>query len=86
MRMTRAQFDWLETLVSYGPELSHCDLMLFSGVSPCYWPQMRFLIDEGFIHHEPYRTYILTERGRLAWAIQSGINARIAGQRKAVAA
>lgn len=33
-------------------------------------------LDRGLIHHEPHRDCLITEKGKIAHALQAGMNAR----------
>lgn len=75
--MTWRQFNLLTALVRYGP-LRLRDLAIEADFPPCrYWLELGQLVDAGAISKPGGPcVYSITERGRIAWALQNGMNAR----------
>lgn len=90
MKIRTIAFVYLETLVKHGQrdELRTIDLAGASGMR--VWGsnhQMLIRIRDAGLVSQPYHgVWRITERGKIAWAIQSGINARRRGQKLARAA
>lgn len=90
MKIRTIAFVYLETLVLHGQDdmLRSIDLSGASGQR--IWGsnhQMLLRIRDAGLVSQPYHgIWRITERGKIAWAIQAGINARRRGQKLARAA
>jgi len=85
--MTFTQFVWLDVLVREGGQIARLDLQVEEQIAGNRWPQFQRLIHMGLVlsHGQRSYPYIITERGRIAHALQSLIYARQARAKKRAA-
>jgi hypothetical protein len=85
--MNFRQFVILDTLAREGQPMSSFDLTYISDINQRYlYNEAKVLTSAGFLCKPHQGLYILTERGKIAHAIQVGRNARAAHKRKHKAA